>query len=72
MSDNNKLNVFLVDRKTVVIVESNKFTKKTVGLNDDKSGLLGLTTYSNSESTLTSYPTIFHTLCIKSEFATPK
>ena len=42
MSDNNKLNVFLVDRKTVVIVESYKFTKKTVGLNDDKSELLDL------------------------------
>ena len=40
MSDNDKLNVFIVDRKTVVIGESYKFTKKTVGLNDDKSELL--------------------------------
>ena len=47
-----RLNVFIVDRETVIIVGSNKFTKKTVGLDDGKSKLLGLDTYSNSESTV--------------------
>jgi len=40
-----------------------------IALEDDELEFLGLVTYSNSESTVSSYATIFDTLWLKSEFA---
>ncbi|WP_458744708.1 hypothetical protein [Candidatus Nitrosocosmicus sp. T] len=61
-----RLNVFISDRETIVIIESNKTVKENVDYADDLVDLLGLATYSNSESTVSSYATIFDTLWIRS------
>lgn len=61
-----RLNVFISDRETIVIIESNKTVKENIQLGNDLVDLLGLATYANSESTVSSYATIFDTLWIRS------
>lgn len=64
-----RLNVFISDRKTIAVIEFNKLTKdKMISIDDDDDVFdrLGLATYSNSESTVSSYATIFDTLWIRS------
>ncbi len=62
-----RLNVFISDRETIAVIESNKsIGKKIVSNNADRFDLLGLATYSNSESTVSSYATIFDRLWIRS------
>jgi len=53
-------------------VEPNKLMKNMIELENDKSELLGLATYFNKESTVSSYTTIFDILWLKWEFATSK
>lgn len=61
------INVFISDMETIAIIESNKLTKdKMTSIGDDVFDLLGVATYSNSESTGSSYATIFDTLWIRS------
>lgn len=64
-----RLNVFISDRETIVIIESNKSIKDKTTNDEDIFDLLGLATYSNSESTVSSYATIFDTLWIKSSMS---
>jgi two-component system sensor histidine kinase VicK len=65
-----RLNVSIVDRETAVIIESNKFTKNKIESKIENHEFLGLATYSNSESTISSYATIFDRLWLRAEFAT--
>ena len=65
-----RLNVFIVDRETAVIIESNKFPKNKTEFEDDNFEFFGLATYTNSESTVSSYATIFDRLWLRAEFAT--
>ncbi|HYF98491.1 MAG TPA: hypothetical protein VD815_00210 [Candidatus Saccharimonadales bacterium] len=61
-----RLNVFISDRETIAILESNKTVKENIQSVNDLADLLGLATYANSESTVSSYATIFDTLWIRS------
>jgi hypothetical protein len=61
-----RLNVFISDRETIAIIESNKTVNENIEPANDLVDLLGLATYSNSESTVSSYATIFDTLWIRS------
>jgi hypothetical protein len=61
----NRLNVLISDRETIAIIESGK-SVKDMGQDGDLSELLGLATYSNSESTVSSYATVFDSLWIRS------
>jgi hypothetical protein len=61
-----RLNVFISDRETIAIIESNKSTNENIQSANDLVDLLGLATYANSESTVSSYATIFDTLWIRS------
>lgn len=65
-----RLNVFISDRETIAIIESNKSIKDKTNYDEDIFDLLGLATYSNSESTVSSYATIFDTLWIRSSMST--
>ncbi|WP_415310602.1 hypothetical protein [Candidatus Nitrosocosmicus sp. FF01] len=65
-----RLNVFISDRETIAIIESNKSIKDKTTNDEDIFDLLGLATYSNSESTVSSYATIFDTLWIRSSMST--
>ncbi|WP_458746396.1 hypothetical protein [Candidatus Nitrosocosmicus sp. T] len=65
-----RLNVFIVDRETAVIIKSNKFPKNKTESEDDNFEFFGLATYTNSESTVSSYATIFDRLWLRAEFAT--
>ena len=62
-------NVILSDRETIGIIESNKPLKDKNASSDDTLDLLGLATYSNSESTVSSYATIFDTIWIRSDIS---
>lgn len=64
-----RLNVFISDRETLVIIESNKSVNNKLVPGDDLFDSLGLATYSNSESTVSSYATIFDTLWIRSDIS---
>jgi hypothetical protein len=56
-------NVFISDRETIAIIESNKsVNNKLISGGEDLFDLLGLATYSNSESTVSLYATIFDIL----------
>jgi hypothetical protein len=58
-----RLNVFISDRETISIIESNKsVNNKLISGGEDLFDLLGLATYSNSESTVSLYATIFDIL----------
>jgi two-component system, OmpR family, sensor histidine kinase VicK len=61
-----RLNVFISDRETIVIIESKKSVKDRIISGAGQFDLLGLATYSNSESTVSSYATIFDRLWIRS------
>lgn len=61
-----RLNVFISDRETLAIIESNNFVNNKLVPGDDAFDSLGVATYSNSESTVSSYATIFDTLWIRS------
>lgn len=61
-----RLNVFISDRETIAIIESNKTVKENIQSGNDLVDLLGLATYANSESTVSSYATIFDMLWIRS------
>jgi hypothetical protein len=65
-----RLNVFIVDREAAVTIESNKFPKNKTESEDDNFEFFGLATYTNSESTVSSYATIFDRLWLRAEFAT--
>jgi hypothetical protein len=65
-----RLNIFIIDREKTAIIESNSQEKQETGSDDDKYDLLGLATYSNSQSTVSSYATIFDRLWLRAEFAT--
>ena len=65
-----RLNVFISDRKTLAIIESNNFVNNKLVTGDDLFDSLGLATYSNSESTVSSYATIFDTLWLRSSIST--
>ena len=65
-----RLNVFISDREILVIVESNKLVDNKLVTGDDLFESLGLAIYSNSESTVSSYATIFDTLWIRSSIST--
>ncbi|MDF0682415.1 MAG: hypothetical protein P0116_15775 [Candidatus Nitrosocosmicus sp.] len=65
-----RLNVFISDRETLAIIESNKSMDNKLIPGDDLFDSLGLATYSNSESTVSSYATIFDTLWIRSSIST--
>ncbi len=60
-----RLNAILSDRESIGIIESNKLLKDKNASSDDTLDLLGLATYSNSESTVSSYATIFDTIWIR-------
>ena len=62
-------NVILSDRETIGIIESNKPLRDKNASSDDTLDLLGLATYSNSESTVSSYATIFDTIWIRSDIS---
>ena len=64
-----RLNVFIYDRETIVIIESNKIANNKLVTGEDLFDSLGLATYSNSESTVSSYATIFDTLWIRSSIS---
>jgi hypothetical protein len=61
-----RLNVFISDRETLAVIESNKTINGNIQSASDLTDLLGLATYANSESTVSSYATIFDTLWIRS------
>ncbi len=61
-----RLNVFISDRETLAVIESNKTINENFQSANDFVDLLGLATYANSESTVSSYATIFDTLWIRS------
>lgn len=61
-----RLNVFISDRETIAIIESKKTEKENIQSTNDLVDLFGLATYANSESTVSSYATIFDTLWIRS------
>ena len=65
-----RLNVFISDRETLAIIESNNFVNNKLVPGDDVFDSLGVATYSNSESTVSSYATIFDTLWIRSSIST--
>ena len=65
-----RLNVFIVDRAAAVIIESNKLPENRTVFEDDNFEFFGLATYTNSESTVSSYATIFDRLWLRAEFAT--
>jgi hypothetical protein len=65
-----RLNVFIIDRETAVIIESNNVPKNNIESKDDNFEFFGLATYTNSESTVSSYATIFDRLWLRAEFAT--
>ncbi len=64
-----RLNVFISDKETIAIIESNKTVKENIQSANDLVDLLGLATYANSESTVSSYATIFDTLWIRSSIS---
>lgn len=64
-----RLNVFISDRETLAIIESNNFVNNKLVPGDDVFDSLGVATYSNSESTVSSYATIFDTLWIRSNIS---
>lgn len=64
-----RLNVFISDRETLAIIESNNFVNNKLVPGDDLFDSLGVATYSNSESTVSSYATIFDTLWIRSNIS---
>ena len=59
-----------MDKETIAILESNKFVNNKLVTGDDLFDTLGLAIYSNSESTVSSYATIFDTLWIRSSIST--
>ncbi len=65
-----RLNVFISDRETLIIIESNKSVNNKSVPGNDLFDSLGLATYSNSQSTVSSYATIFDTLWIRSSIST--
>ena len=65
-----RLNVFIVDRETAVIVESSKFTPYKIEHKVDNFEFFALATYTNSESTVSPYATIFVRLWLRAEFTT--
>jgi hypothetical protein len=67
-----RLNVFISDRETIVIIESNKSVHNKLVPGDYLFDSLGLATHSNSESTVSSYATIFDTLWIRSSLSIDK
>jgi hypothetical protein len=64
------LNVFISDRETIAIIELNKPDNNKLVPSDDIFDKLGLATHLNSESTVSSYATIFDTLWIRSTIST--
>ncbi len=61
-----KLNIFISDREKIATIESSKSIEDKIASKDNILDLMGLATYSNSESTVSSYATIFDTLWIRS------